>query len=77
MKRSLAREDAVSEPSERQEAGRATSMSEAVGRATDDDAVQYLRTMKSLRHINVVGTKITEAAVKELKQALPGLEIQR
>jgi hypothetical protein len=41
-----------------------------------DDALAVLRDWKSLKEIDLKDTKITEAAVQQLRTALPGCEIR-
>jgi hypothetical protein len=47
------------------------------GTQVSDAGIRYLETLRNLRVLNVTGTGITDAGEQELKQAMPGLRINR
>ena len=42
-----------------------------------DAGLQFLKHIKTLRSLEVTGTQVTEQGIEELRQALPGLQVQR
>jgi hypothetical protein len=42
-----------------------------------DESVKLLVGLKKLKRLEITGNKVSDAAVEELKKALPGLEVVR
>jgi hypothetical protein len=41
----------------------------------DDAGLDHLKTIKTLRHLDVTKTKVTEAGIQRLKAAIPELKV--